>query len=71
MQMGYAKRKGTFEYVQNVQIHIILCMYKVSPGPLLSIVHSIVSTDSGPEILKLFSCSTQLSMKFCMLINIK
>ena len=26
---------------------------------------------SGPEIIKLFSCSTQLSMKFFLLINIK
>ena len=25
----------------------------------------------GPEVLKLFSCSTQLSMKFFLLINIK
>ena len=27
--------------------------------------------DSGSEIIKLFSCSTQLSMKFRLLINIK
>ena len=26
---------------------------------------------SGPEVIKLFSCSTQLSMKFFMLINVK
>ena len=26
---------------------------------------------SGPEVIKLFSCSTQLSMKFFMLINLK
>ena len=26
---------------------------------------------SGPEVIKLFSCSTQLSMKFQMLINVK
>ena len=26
---------------------------------------------SGPEVIKLFSCSTQLSMKFQMLISIK
>ena len=26
---------------------------------------------SGPEVVKLFSCSTQLSMKFFMLINLK
>ena len=26
---------------------------------------------SGPEVIKLFSCSTQLSMKFILLINLK
>ena len=26
---------------------------------------------AGPEVIKLFSCSTQLSMKFFLLINIK
>ena len=25
----------------------------------------------GPEVIKLFSCSTQLSMKFVLLINLK
>ena len=25
----------------------------------------------GPEVIKLFSCSTQLSMKFSLLINVK
>ena len=27
--------------------------------------------ETGPEVIKLFSCSTQLSMKFYMLISIK
>ena len=26
---------------------------------------------SGPEVIKLFSCSTQLSMKFFLLINVQ
>ena len=26
---------------------------------------------SGPEVIKLFSCSTQLSMEFFLLINVK
>ena len=25
----------------------------------------------GPEVIKVFSCSTQMSMKFCLLINVK
>ena len=27
--------------------------------------------DAGPEVIKLFSCSTQLSIKFFLLINVK
>ena len=27
--------------------------------------------DPGPEVIKLFSCSTQLSMKIVLLINLK
>ena len=30
-----------------------------------------VQWNPGPEVIKLFSCSTQLSMKFFLLINIK
>ena len=29
------------------------------------------SFKSGPEVIKLFPCSTQLSMKFFLLINVK
>ena len=29
------------------------------------------TTRSGPEVIKLFSCSTQLSMNFFLLINVK
>ena len=29
------------------------------------------NTSPGPEVIKLFSCSTQLSMKFIQLINVK
>ena len=29
------------------------------------------SVQSGPEVIKLFSCSTQLSMNFFLLINVK
>ena len=27
--------------------------------------------ETGPEVIKLYSCSTQLSMKFILLINVK
>ena len=29
------------------------------------------TSSSGPEVIKLFSCSTQLSTKFILLINVK
>ena len=29
------------------------------------------SAQSGPEVIKLFSCSTELSMKFVLLINLR
>ena len=32
--------------------------------------HKLLFQTSGPEVIKLFSCSTQLSMKFVLLINI-
>ena len=31
----------------------------------------VVFSCSGPEVIKLFTCSTQLSMKFVLLINLK
>ena len=31
----------------------------------------VVSSTPGLEVIKLFSCSTQLSMKFFLLINVK
>ena len=30
-----------------------------------------INDKTGPEVIKLFSCSTQLSMKFFLLINVK
>ena len=34
--MGSIKQESAFDHVQNAQIQIILCMHKVSFGPLLS-----------------------------------
>ena len=33
--------------------------------------HNAAKEVSGPKVIKLFSCSTQLSMKFFLLINVK
>ena len=37
--------------------------------PLVGL-QSVIVTCSGPEVIKLFSYSTQLSTKFIMLINV-
>ena len=37
----------------------------------VSTVRHTVKFKSGPEVIKLFSCSTQLSIKFFLLINVK
>ena len=37
----------------------------------LLIIVLFAYTCPGPEVIKLFSCSTQLSTKFILLINIK
>ena len=34
-------------------------------------VQRLVFVCFGPEVIKLFSCSTQLSIKFVLLINLK
>ena len=31
----------------------------------------LICSKPGPEVIKLFPCSTQLSMKFFLLINVK
>ena len=38
------------------------CQYSVGTKPI---------SESGPEVIKLLSCSTRLSMKFFILINVK
>ena len=37
----------------------------------LSPVQALCNTVPGPEVIKLSSCSTQLSMKFILLTNVK
>ena len=35
------------------------------------LVYSVCYSENGPQIIKRFSCSNQLSMKFSLLINMK
>ena len=46
----------------------------LSPTKLFLIFHDepeMLTSLPGPEVIKLFSCSTQLSMTFFLLINVK
>ena len=52
------------------------CLHEETLHVWLSKIHSVkilirLCKCAGPEVNKLFSCSTQLSMKFSLLINIK
>ena len=38
---------------------------------LVPLLYCLCPICVGPEVIKLFSCSTQLSMKFVLLINLK
>ena len=43
----------------------MLCSYE------LSMKRSFITSGPGPEVIKLFSCSAQLRLKFILLINVK
>ena len=59
------------------QIHHVLQCSHQSKDVCWSSYNACMETEftkyrrPGPEVIKLFSCSTQLSMKFNMLINVK
>ena len=46
-------------------------IFKYLVDVVLIHVDGLVSALPGPEVIKLFSCSTQLSMKFSPLIDVK
>ena len=50
---------------------LILLQVYSSPKRLIPWPPWVGSLKSGPEVIKLFSCSTQLSIKFFLLINVK
>ena len=53
----------------SVPINCVLVKVFHRVGRALS--NKLSYTWTGPEVIKLFSCSTQLSMKFFLLINVK
>ena len=73
--LKYLEVPTTYVLSKNKKIIIINCssenshFYSRGNG---SILHRHVNLmTSGAEVIKLFSCSTQLSMKFKMLVNIE
>ena len=63
---------GAFEYITSQMF--FKCCHKTSENNYHNCTEmksfAIVRL-SGPEVIKLFSCSSQLSMKFFLLINVK
>ena len=49
-------------------LHCLKCLLH---GQIVGLRSACAFGSSGPEVIKLFSCSTQLSMKFFLLINVK
>ena len=43
----------------------------LSPFEFAGGIRDLIVLEPGPEVIKHFSCSTQLSMKFFLLINVK
>ena len=43
----------------------------VHEKPVFQVCDQVMLKPARPEVIKLFSCSTQLSMKFILLINVK
>ena len=64
--------KRTKENVDLVSLDSLMCsLLPKNPSFQLSFLRLSSETKPGPEIIKLFSCSTQLRRKFVLLINFK
>ena len=59
--------------MQNISFYneILECIKHNVTEESLSLMKGQLGPSSGPEVIKPFSCSTQLSMKFVLLINLK
>ena len=61
---------GTFDVICGMISNVISLVLRDSDTDSENVNLMLLSL-AGPEVMKLFSCSTQLSMKFQMLISIK
>ena len=52
-------------------IHMYITQYRLLFKGLKGQLYKRMNVCPGPEVIKLFPCSTQLSMKFFLLINVK
>ena len=58
----------------NTQSILRPVLYMVHASSIIQLAWTVLKTElckTGPEVIKLFSCSPQLSMKFFLLINVK
>ena len=61
--MGHHSRVGDLLLLNCPKFATLFCVILFGDG--------CVAAKPSPEVIKLFSCSTQLSMKFFLLINVK
>ena len=63
--------------LQTTDLHIKVTLWREKPDRVAQSVERLTQEPEvpgsipGPEVIKLFPCSTQLSMKFFLLINVK
>ena len=67
----YLNRRVFVMGLCDLPVGIICRQYSVNGILHGHILYNGSSFSTGPEVIKLFSCSTQLSMKFSLLINMK
>ena len=69
--MWKAVLENTYMYFLHAQDDPKLRILRIFDGTFHLTQPKLYFTTSGPAVIKLFSCSTQLSMKFVLLINLK
>ena len=64
-------------YILGYKKHFEISLFEISRVDctlaliIMTLRSAMLHYTPGPEVVKLFSCSTQLSMKFFLLINVK
>ena len=76
LKIGHRKKTLMVMHMVTADCFLVLCTGKLKTDftehlNLLSKIESFITLRPGPEVIKLLSCSIQMSMGFIMLINVK